>query len=300
MDRTHPTGPPRPPRLTRSTRALSFTLIELLVVIAIIGILAAMLLPSLNQAREKARVAVCLSNLKQIGLGFAMYTSDLDSFLPPPVGYTDALSPAAPFSRWHHAGNSQAEADRSSPFYADLLVDLGYLAKDIFTCPSFNGTSPIYNMSTSPWTQIGEYGPGPGYQMNDFFRPTIAGYGWGGVPQGSFYALTSQMSLPIKLAKIAWPEMGMLVADGPPGDRGVFLGAHGYWMSSASNTNRHKTVQNAMFFDGHVESRSAKDFWPYYRYTLLGQSAPWNTWYRSKFWWPIQVTWGDRANYLDW
>src|SRR5438105_3811838 len=76
-----------------SSRKHAFTLIELLVVIAIIAILAAILFPVFAQAREKARGISCLSNLKQSGLAYAMYTQDYDESTPlqkSPVTQRDA------------------------------------------------------------------------------------------------------------------------------------------------------------------------------------------------------------------
>src|SRR3712207_9365641 len=73
---------PRERPASAPNRRSAFTLIELLVVIAIIAILAVILFPVFAQAREKARQASCLSNLKQIGNALMMYVQDYDEQLP--------------------------------------------------------------------------------------------------------------------------------------------------------------------------------------------------------------------------
>ena len=83
-----------------TARGRGFTLIELLVVIAIIAILAAILFPVFAKARDKARQAVCMSNMKQIAMAASMYASDWDDKYSIVGCFLAAGQAAWPWNTW--------------------------------------------------------------------------------------------------------------------------------------------------------------------------------------------------------
>jgi prepilin-type N-terminal cleavage/methylation domain-containing protein/prepilin-type processing-associated H-X9-DG protein len=256
------------------SRKRGFTLIELLVVIAIIAILAAILFPVFAQAREKARQASCLSNIKQQGLAVHMYAQDYDETLPPWwVAHPNTDQPAG-WNDIHY-------------WYVNLLPYTKN--RDIFRCPSAGGPGQ-YTIN------------GVNYGVRDVFDPNekdangnlakhwlagTGGYGWNacfisshpggytnqgtgsftGNPAGMSLAAISHAAETIMIGEIskqvnpAGIYLTKRLFDALPPTLRVGCGYPGYPEVVANGKRypggnreyRHNEGANIAFFDGHAK-----------------------------------------------
>jgi prepilin-type N-terminal cleavage/methylation domain-containing protein/prepilin-type processing-associated H-X9-DG protein len=219
-------------------RRRGFTLIELLVVIAIIAILAAILFPVFAQARDRARMSACISNMRQIGTAVMMYAGDYDETFPYVTFYSAK-------------GNWGAKGDMTYTWKNAIRPYLKNL--DVFACPSNPSSRSVPGVPNTD---------GPA-------KPGMNSAGWEWEPEQRLpvsYSMSSctatwypqntkegKSSPPLNQAQVVRPSETLFICESTWGNSDM----HAAWLwTTCPGVFAHSTkTVNIIFYDGHVKTK---------------------------------------------
>jgi prepilin-type N-terminal cleavage/methylation domain-containing protein/prepilin-type processing-associated H-X9-DG protein len=253
----HHSGGNSPELPARWFARVAFTLIELLVVIAIIAILAALLLPALSRAKLKAAQVRCMSNLKQIGVGIALYAMENSDTYPGCASRLYGFQP--PDWIYWRTNNPPYTLDKSP-----IAAMMGSWNTTLFRCPLDRDDSgriahgpPYYFYSYSFNSAVGDqYYLGSGNQ--GFASVFFAG--------GAELFKTSQVRNPSNKIMLAEEPTLSTPAEMPPGASSIIDDGQwdvrtfgGQFRDSDTLTMRHSGRAEVQFGDGHARPASYKE-----------------------------------------
>jgi prepilin-type N-terminal cleavage/methylation domain-containing protein/prepilin-type processing-associated H-X9-DG protein len=258
-------------RATQKKTGAAFTLIELLVVIAIIAILAAMLLPALSRAKRKGQGIVCLSNTKQLTLGWIMYQGDFQEALMP----VDSWVLKSPYLDWQYS-----VSNTNAPGLVDPSISLmGNYVKTpgVYKCPS-DGYSALNGDRVRSVSMNSALGYGSSGPTVEGIFPSPADpiyYGNGGVGHSAFKVSDLMKPGPANIF-VVLDEHGDSINDG------VFQFSPGYSRTGEKwrdlPASYHNGAGSFSFADGHSEVHKwmaqGLTVYPVIRQTYLN-GAPW-------------------------